>query len=113
MVDTRALMRSLARNIPKIPLTPEQRRERNRLRSLRWRRAHGTGPRKPAERPWHQTDVRRHVMLIRYRGSLALKTWALDIARRSTMRKAWVALARRLAIIMFAMLKQGTKFEPA
>jgi hypothetical protein len=27
-------------------------------------------------------------MLTRYRGSLALKTWALDIARRSTMRKA-------------------------
>jgi hypothetical protein len=33
-------------------LTPEQRRERNRLRSLRWRRAHGIGPRKPAQRPW-------------------------------------------------------------
>jgi hypothetical protein len=33
-------------------LTPEQRRERNRLRSERWRRAHGIGPRRPAERPW-------------------------------------------------------------
>jgi transposase len=54
-----------------------------------------------------------NVMLTRYRGSLALKTWALDIARRSTMRKARVALARRLAIIMFAMLKHGTEFEPA
>ena len=46
-------------------------------------------------------------------GSLALKTWALDIARRSTMRKARVALARRLAVIMFAMLKHGAEFEPA
>jgi transposase len=35
-----------------------------------------------------------NVMLTRYRGSLALKTWALDIAGRSTMRKARVALAR-------------------
>jgi hypothetical protein len=33
-------------------LTPEQRRERNRLRSERWRRAHGIPPRKPAARPW-------------------------------------------------------------
>jgi transposase len=54
-----------------------------------------------------------NVMLTRYRGSLALKTWALDIARRSTMRKARVALARRLAVIMFAILKHGTEFEPA
>ena len=54
-----------------------------------------------------------NVMLTRYRGSLALKTWALDIARRSTMRKARVALARKLAVIMFAMLKHGAEFEPA
>jgi hypothetical protein len=54
-----------------------------------------------------------NVMLTRYRGNLALKTWALDIARRSTMRKARVALARRLAVIMFAMLKHGAEFEPA
>src|ERR1700704_5262027 len=54
-----------------------------------------------------------NVMLTRYRGSLALKNWALDIARRSTLRKARVALARRLAVIMFAMLKHGTEFQPA
>jgi hypothetical protein len=29
------------------------------------------------------------------------------------MRKARVALARRLAVIMFAMLKYGAEFEPA
>jgi transposase len=33
-------------------------------------------------------------MLTRYSESIALKNWALDIARRSTMRKARVALAR-------------------
>jgi transposase len=52
-----------------------------------------------------------NVMLPRYRGALALKEWALGIARRSTMRKARVALARRLAIIMHAMLRHGTTFQ--
>jgi transposase len=52
-----------------------------------------------------------NVMLTRYRGDLALKDWALRIGRRSTMRKARVALARRLAIIMHAMLRDGTEFQ--
>jgi predicted DNA-binding WGR domain protein len=49
------------------------------------------------------------------RGSLGrqLKDWALAIAARSTMRKARIALARRLAIIMHAMLRHGTEFKPA
>ena len=34
-------------------------------------------------------------------------------ARRSTMRKARVALARRLAIIMHAMLRHGSTFQAA
>ncbi len=45
-----------------------------------------------------------NVMLTRYKGQLKLKDWAFAIASRSTMRKARVALARRLAIIMHAML---------
>ncbi|TAJ31472.1 IS110 family transposase [Bosea sp. (in: a-proteobacteria)] len=54
-----------------------------------------------------------NVMLTRYKGALKLKDWALAIARRSTMRKARIALARRLAIIMHAMLRHGTEFRPA
>jgi transposase len=54
-----------------------------------------------------------NVMLTRYKGPLKLKEWAFAIARRSTMRKARVALARRLAIIMHAMLRRGTEFKPA
>jgi transposase len=54
-----------------------------------------------------------NVLLTRYRGKLALKDWALAIGRRSTMRKARIALARRLAIIMHAMLRHGTEFRPA
>jgi hypothetical protein len=54
-----------------------------------------------------------NVMLTRYKGQLKLKDWAFAIARRSTMRKARVALARRLAIIMHAMLRDGTEFTSA
>src|SRR4029079_1625258 len=54
-----------------------------------------------------------NVMLTRYRGPLKLKVWAFAIAKRSTMRKARIALARRLAIIMHAMLRPGTEFKPA
>lgn len=54
-----------------------------------------------------------NVMLTRCRRPLKLKAWALAIAKRSTMRKARIALARRLAIIMHAMLRQGTEFKPA
>ena len=54
-----------------------------------------------------------NVMLTRYRGDLALKEWALSIAKRSTMRKARIALARKLAIIMQAMLRDGTEFQAA
>jgi transposase len=55
-----------------------------------------------------------NVMLTRYNmGQLKLEDWAFAIARRSTMRKARIALARRLAIIMHAMLRDGTEFAPA
>ena len=54
-----------------------------------------------------------NVMLTRYQGQLKLKDWAFAIAKRSTMRKARVALARRLAIIMHAMLRDGTEFASA
>ena len=54
-----------------------------------------------------------NVMLTRYKGQLKPKDWALAIAKRSTMRKARIALARRLAIIMHAMLQHGTEFTPA
>jgi transposase len=54
-----------------------------------------------------------NVMLTRYKKPLKLKDWALAIGQRSTMRKARIALARRLAIIMHAMLRNGTDFKAA
>ncbi|MFT3976428.1 MAG: transposase [Sphingomonas bacterium] len=50
-------------------------------------------------------------ILTRTRQSFALKTWALKIAKRRGLKKARVALARRRAVIMHAMLRDGTLFE--
>lgn len=50
-------------------------------------------------------------ILTRTRQTFALKSWALRIAKRRGLRKARVALARRLAVIMHAMLRDGTLFE--
>ncbi len=47
--------------------TPEERREKNRLRSERWRRAHGIGPRKPAQKPWLALGVSRATLWYRRR----------------------------------------------
>jgi transposase len=52
-------------------------------------------------------------MLTRYKGQLKLKDCAFAIAKRSTMRKARVALARRLGITMHAMLRDRTEFVSA
>ena len=52
-------------------------------------------------------------MLTRYKGQLKLKDWAFSIAKRSSMSKPRVALARRLAIIMHAVLRDGTEFLAA
>jgi transposase len=55
----------------------------------------------------------RRVRALLYRGALASKEWALGTARRSTMRKAHVALTRWLAIIMHAMLWHDIVFQAA
>jgi transposase len=41
-----------------------------------------------------------------------LKTWALAVARRAGPRKARVALARKLAVVLHRMLRDGTNFLP-
>jgi len=43
----------------KSSLTIAERREKARLRSKRWRRVHGTDPRRPAQRPWLAEGVFR------------------------------------------------------
>jgi transposase len=55
-----------------------------------------------------------HVMLTKpVKRCPQLKGWAMRIARRAGMRKAKVALARKLAVILHRMLANGTPFNPA
>ena len=53
------------------------------------------------------------VLLTRTKAEFALKDWARGVATRSSARKARVALARRLAVIMHAMLRDRTPFQAA
>jgi len=55
-----------------------------------------------------------HIMLVKpLKGCTALKSWAMRIARRAGMKKAKVALARKLAVILHRMLADGTVFNAA
>jgi len=66
-------------------------------------------------------DVRRALyeaasaMLTRFKRKDKVKTWGLSIAKRAGHRKATVAVARKLAVIMHAMWTDGTVYcgDPA
>ena len=51
-----------------------------------------------------------NVILTRTRKGSSLKKWAMGVAKRAGMRKAKVALARKLAVMMHRMLADGTPF---
>ncbi|WP_407062383.1 IS110 family transposase [Bradyrhizobium sp.] len=55
-----------------------------------------------------------HIMLTKpLKGCSKLKSWAMQIAKRAGLRKAKVALARKLSVIMLCMLKNNMPFNPA
>jgi transposase len=54
-----------------------------------------------------------HIILTRPVKGSALKSWALRLAKRIGMKKAKVALARKLAVIMHRMLADGKPFNVA
>ena len=54
-----------------------------------------------------------NVMMTRCRAENWLRSWALKVAKRHGARKAKVALARRLAVIMHRMWVDGTDFSMA
>ena len=53
-----------------------------------------------------------NVILTRPVKASALKSWAMAIAKRAGMKKAKVALARKLAVVLHRMLADGTEFIP-
>ena len=54
-----------------------------------------------------------HVILTRPVKGSELKSWAMGVAKRAGMKKAKVALARKLAVVMHRMLADGTTFVAA
>ena len=52
-----------------------------------------------------------HILLVRTTKWSWLKAWAMTIARRRGLKKAVVALARRLAVIMHRIWVDGTEFR--
>lgn len=52
-----------------------------------------------------------HIILTRAVKASALKSWAMKIARRSGMKKAKVALARKLAVVLHRMWVDGKTFR--
>ena len=54
-----------------------------------------------------------HIMLTKpLRNCTELKSWAMRIARRAGLRKAKVALARKLAVVLHRMLADAKPFNP-
>ena len=51
-----------------------------------------------------------NVILTRPVKGSTLKSWAMRLAKRAGMRKAKVALARKLAVVLHRMLVDGTTF---
>jgi transposase len=51
-------------------------------------------------------------MLVHATKPSALRSWALAVAKRRGLQKARVALARRLAVLLHRMWRDGTAFQP-
>ena len=52
-----------------------------------------------------------HIMLTRAVRFSTLKRWAMDVAKRRGMKRAKVALARKLAVVLHRMWVDGTTFR--
>ena len=51
-------------------------------------------------------------ILTRVSAASGLRTWGLGLRERAGFKRAAVAVARKLAVIMHAMLKSGEVFDP-
>ena len=54
-----------------------------------------------------------HIMLTRATRFSSLKRWALDVAKRRGMKRAKVALARKLSVVLHRMWMRGRTFVGA
>ena len=52
-----------------------------------------------------------NVLLVKITRSCALREWGLAIAQRSGFKKAKVAVARKLAVLLHRLWRDGTEFR--
>jgi transposase len=62
---------------------------------------------------WLLVQAAVSMLRVRHPGTAGLRAWALRLAARRGRFIAVVALARRLAGILYAMLRDGTPYDPA
>jgi hypothetical protein len=94
-------------------MTDAERREKARLRSERWRRAHGIGPRPPAKQPWLAAGVSRstwyrrrkrardaaHACAIFTRAESFAAALTRDLARCAALERESMAIIAELAAL--------------
>ena len=78
-------------------MTPDGRREKARLRSERWRRAHGIMPRRPAQRPWLAEGISRSTWYRRRKVAREREELAARVVRNQAMVDRAEAFAANLA----------------
>jgi hypothetical protein len=66
-------------------MTDAERREKSRLRSERWRRAHGIGPRRPAKQPWLAEGISRSTWYRRRKRARDAATACASFARAESL----------------------------
>ena len=66
-------------------MTESERREKARLRSERWRRAHGIGPRRPAKQPWLAEGISRSTWYRRRKRAQQAATACASFARAESL----------------------------
>ena len=103
----RTRSKNFARDNAKI-MTATERREAKRLRSERWRRAHGVGPRRPAQKPWLAEGISRSTWYrrrakARHEAALAIET----SRRREVLARASAFVAQLQAELAEAAQRQA------
>jgi hypothetical protein len=101
-------------------MTDAERREKARLRSERWRRAHGIGPRRPAQRPWLAEGIsRRRKQRARQAAAVAcacatleraeafVATLTRDLARCAALERETMAILAELTALMAGCSSQA------
>jgi hypothetical protein len=87
--------------------SPEDRRERNRLRSERWRRAHGIMPRKPAQRQWLAEGISRSTWYRRKAKTRQEAALAFETSRRQEL----LSSAERFVAELQADLAEAARYQ--